>query len=238
MSPFQVVRNGWSRFTPHFYPLVLGHLVAVFLLALAFSACFVPYLLVFGSVWFGYAAMALQAARSKPVSLQDLFSGFSEGWFLNAMVIGVIFNAIPIAVQLVVLIPLDFMPSSTIGINNPFEQSAEDWQRLIVYFAVMSTIGTVAQIGTVVFLSPAMFILHDRKCAAMDAVVESMKSVWRDRKWWSKLWGWLGLIHLFGLFTCGLAWIVIHPFMAVTLAEAYEVKIRRRRAAGPPPIPR
>jgi len=240
VTPFQVLRNGWSRFSANFGPLVLGHLLALVVLTAATLACVLPYFLVLGPLWYGYALMSLGACRGEKVETGQLFAGFRQEHFGNSLVIGLLFLMAPMAVQLILSVPMNMIMPFYIGpFTTPMNIPRESWPMLLGLAGFSTFVVLAVQLLTIMLMAPAMFVLQDGQRPAWDTSIATIKWVWRDRVWWRKLWAWLAFIHLLGLFTCGIAWLVIHPYMAVVLAEAYELRKPRHPLAGagaPPPI--
>lgn len=239
----KILGDAWRAYTARGGSLFWAHLLAVAILMAGGAACGMPYFILFGPLWFGMAAMARHVDRGETATAGDLFAGFKQPEFSPSLVVGLLFLLLPAAVQTLVMLPFQALLMTWFAaIEFDFRLLSVSQVALVVTFLlVFLFVAMLIQVAAIFLISPAMFVYLDNPRAEPWTIAKlTAKGVWANRPWWGKVWAYLGLIHLLGIFTCGLAWFVMHPWMALVLSRAYDVRRRDftpRPAVAPPPIP-
>lgn len=232
-----VLGEAWRAFTARGGSLFWAHLWAVLILMAGGAACGMPYFILFGPLWFGIAAMARSVDHGHTAIVGGLFSGFKQPEFTPSLVIGLVFLLLPAAAQTLMFLPLQgFLLSWAYAIEFDFRLLSYNQMVILTLLMLLFLFAAMlVQVVAIFLLAPAMFLyLDDPRAEAWTIIMRSARGVWVERKWWGKLWAWLGLIHLLGIFTCGLAWLIMHPWMALALSRAYDL---RKGDFSPPPAP-
>lgn len=211
-----MIPAGWRVFTDHFLLLFLGHLLVNMIIGSG------PGAFVAGPFWFGLSAVALQAARGLPATIDDLFSGFRR--FVPTLVVGLLMLAMVTVAGLAIAVPTLLLAMAAFAAGST------------PLFSITLSVGltlSLLPVCAVLFLySPAYFILFDGETDALRAMQASRRMVWANAGQWLNVWVALSLLHVAGLLLCCVGVYLVTPWMVVVLAMAYEQEKKVSERAG------
>lgn len=170
----------------------------------------------------GLMRIALNISRRQPARISDLFFAFTHHPD-RFLVIGLIFTVIQV---LLVTVPTDLL---TLAYSSSVTSATDIYDLLISSYAYLGIVFLVSSLGNFLLLivtlglSMAMFLLIDyTDLSAIGALKESWHMM-RGYKWnyfYVTFLTFIGL-NILGIFSCGIAYLWIFPYMYVTRAMYY-----------------
>ena len=200
-----------SHSTPPLHPkitLPLG--TRIFVGALQFIQFFLAAPLIVGLLIF-----SLNLARGTDAKVSDLFQGFRIVWrVLGAYILVGIFSFLWI---LLFLLPALAVFGWSIATHHPLNHQIQ------VCLFGLGTVGICFAISFIYYYSMTFFILADEPGNGPLRAIRKSKAMMRERRWKFfclnlRFLGWV----LLSLFTCGLGWLWLFPYILIAKAHFYD----------------